>query len=79
MIHLDRTFGPEVLDMTSAAVLSISMEGSGLLAEIGGGGGVAGNAGGRFDASHGRVTRFAFTCEGSVLCRQQPWLEKLRP
>ncbi len=53
MIHLDRTAGPLMLDVTTAAILDVRVECCRLFAQSNSGSGMAGDASGRFDARVG--------------------------
>lgn len=67
MVHLGRTGATLMLDMAAAAVLNARMKSGGLLAKVEGGGGMAGDAGGRVHSLGWCVTRFTLIDEKGVL------------
>lgn len=79
MIHLGRTSGPLMLDVTAAAVLNVGVERSRLLSEIDGGSGMTCDASGRFHAPDGRVTGLALVAQEGVLTRQESGLKEGAP
>lgn len=79
MVHLDRAGGSLVLHMAAAAIPNLRVKRRRLLAETGGGSGMARDASGRFYAYCGLVTRFALAPQERVLSRERTGLERGPP
>lgn len=71
MVHLGGTNSARMLDVTSATFFAGRMKSGRLLAQIGGGRRMAGDAGGRLDAFCWRMARLAFLGQKRMLFRKR--------